>query len=92
MSKAWKGGSTSDWRIKRAACLFANQIDNQGMCTLAIPGVCQGRATQVHHTYGREVTGDDPRYLQAVCQACNNRVGNPQQNSDPPSNPRNHWM
>lgn len=51
---------------------------NHGRCRLAIAGVCKGRATHVHHTLGRSVTGDDPRYLLASCEPCNLHVGNPQ--------------
>jgi hypothetical protein len=39
--------------------------------------VCTGQADQVHHTLGRQVTGDDPRYLVACCMACNLKIGEP---------------
>lgn len=77
MSKNWEGGSTARWRKTRAWVLAVNQEANRGRCTLAIPGVCTGVADCVHHVRGRGVTGDDPRYLAAVCQACNLKVGDP---------------
>lgn len=51
---------------------------NHGRCRLGIVGVCKGKATHVHHTLGRALTGDDPRYLLASCEPCNLHVGNPQ--------------
>lgn len=90
-SKNWKKGSTSAWRRIRAQVLLTNQLRNKGLCTLQIPGKCSGLATQVHHTYGREVTGDDIRYLQAVCQPCNGSVGDPTKGPDPRSNPKTRW-
>jgi hypothetical protein len=47
------------------------------VCQLRIEGVCTGRATCVHHTLGRAVTGDDPRHMVAACMGCNLRVGEP---------------
>jgi len=77
MSYSWRGGSTSAWRKVRARVLLANQQDNGGRCTLAIGGVCTGQADTVHHVLGRRATGDDERYLAAVCAACNLHVGDP---------------
>lgn len=90
-SKNWKQGSTRAWRNIRQQILVNNQINNKGRCELQIPGTCTGPATEVHHTYGRAMTGDDPRYLQAVCKACNLRIGDPTQGPDPVSNPKTHW-
>lgn len=42
---------------------------------------CTRYADTVHHTRGRAVTGDDPRYLAAVCAACNGHVGEPPTNT-----------
>lgn len=95
MSKAWAGGSTRHWRRVRATCLALNQRPkrlggNDGRCTLAIPGVCEGRATEVHHTLGRAATGDDPRYLAAVCKACNLHMGDPAKH-EPQPKIRSRW-
>jgi hypothetical protein len=83
MSKAWAGGTTSAWRRIRRRVLDENRRTNAGACTVQLPGVCTGRAEQVHHTLGRGVTGDDPRYLAAVCKACNWAVGEPRRSSPP---------
>jgi hypothetical protein len=83
VSRSWATGSTSRWRKIRAAVLNENAQHNAGRCTLAIPGVCTGTASCVHHVHGRDVTGDDPRYLAAVCTPCNLHVGRPR-----PSDPR----
>lgn len=90
MSRSWKGGSTAHWRRIRRAVLFANQVENGGRCVLAIPKVCTGVATQVHHTKGRAVTGDDPRYLVATCAPCNLHVGSPTRTSPEPR-PVSKW-
>ena len=77
MSRAWSGGSTWRWRLIRAGVLATNQAATGGRCQLGIPDVCTGTADCVHHTLGRAVTGDDPRFLLAVCTACNLHVGQP---------------
>ncbi|HEX4725682.1 MAG TPA: hypothetical protein VH333_24435 [Pseudonocardiaceae bacterium] len=77
MSNAWSGGSTTKWRRLRASVLAENERTNAGRCTLALPGVCTGVATQVHHIAGK-AHGDDPRLLVACCEPCNGRIGNPQ--------------
>ena len=81
MSKAWAKGSTPAWRRLRARILRDNQTENQGRCQVAIDGVCTGQADTVHHTQGRAITGDDPRYLVAACTACNLKIGEPKRNS-----------
>jgi len=91
MSHGWAGGSTRAWRKLRAALLAQNVQTNRGRCTLAIPGVCTTLATQLHHIHGKAVTGDDPRYLAAVCQACNLHIGDPSTAPDPPVLPRTRW-
>lgn len=90
MSKAWAKGSTAAWRRLRARILFDNQLENQGRCTVQIEGVCTGQANTVHHTLGRGVTGDDPRYLVACCKECNGRIGEPKRTS-PPHRPITEW-
>lgn len=81
MSKAWAAGSTYKWRTLRARVLAANRVENQGRCVVQLPEVCTGQADQVHHTVGRAVSGDDPRFLVAVCGACNRAIGEPKNNS-----------
>lgn len=81
MSKAWAKGSTAAWRKLRARILFDNQVENQGKCTVQIEDVCTGQANTVHHTLGRLVTGDDPRYLVACCKECNEHIGEPKRSS-----------
>lgn len=83
MSRSWAGGSTSRWRKLRAAILLANQAENRGRCQLAIPNVCEGQASQVHHIKGK-AHGDDPKWLVACCQACNLHVGNPMRHNPAP--------
>lgn len=63
--------------------LAENQRTNQGRCTLRYRG-CQGQADTVHHVVGRAITGDDPRFLAAVCRACNLAAGDPQQTNPQP--------
>lgn len=91
MSKCWPNGSSRKWRKTRADVLLNNHMFNQGLCGLQIPGTCTGLADTVHHTYGRCLTGDDPRYLMATCTACNLKVGDPMKGVDPPSNPHTRW-
>ena len=81
MSKAWAKGSTYAWRRLRAQVLHTNLVENQGVCQVGIKGVCTQVANTVHHVLGRAVTGDDPRYLVAVCGACNRAIGEPKHNS-----------
>jgi hypothetical protein len=83
MSRSWSKGSTWRWRKLRAAVLAENLERNGGRCRLQLPGVCTGTAQCVHHVLGRTATGDDPRFLQAVCTACNLHVGQPDQLPEP---------
>jgi 5-methylcytosine-specific restriction endonuclease McrA len=94
MSKAWAGGSTRQWRKMRVPVLAQNALPksqggNDGMCQLAIPKVCTGQAAQVHHKLGK-ANGDDPRYLEAVCAACNRHVGDPMK-YEPPHKVFTRW-
>lgn len=90
MSRAWRGGSTTAWRRTRAAVLADNRARNGGACTARVSPDCTGVADQVHHTKGRAVTGDDPRYLVAVCRACNLHIGEPGRDHPAPS-PKSKW-
>lgn len=85
MSKAWRSGSTPAWRRIRLAVL---QRDG-GCCQLKLDG-CTTRATEVHHTRSRQVTGDDPAHLLASCRNCNQRVGDPTK-ADPAPSTRQWW-
>lgn len=80
MSAGWGGGSTRKWRRIRAEVLEENRRTNGGRCRVGVEGVCTGEATQVHHTLGIRVTGDDRRYLIATCAACNRHIGDPLRN------------
>lgn len=78
MSEAWAGGSTRQWRKIRAMVLEDNRIQHGGLCRANVVGVCREVATHVHHTLGRNVTGDDPRFMVATCGPCNLHIGDPQ--------------
>lgn len=78
MSAAWEGGSTRAWRRLRAEVLEQNRVENGGKCRAGCTGVCTVVATSAHHTLGRNVTGDDPRFIVAICAACNLHIGDPQ--------------
>lgn len=80
MSKSWAGGSTKAWRKIRAGVLARDGYT----CQIGLPGVCTTRATHVHHTQGRAVTGDDPRYLVASCAECNLKLGDPSKQTHKP--------
>lgn len=85
MSRRWAAGSTTTWRRVRALVLERDRH----RCQLRLPG-CTTIATQVHHTRPRELAGDDPRWLQAVCQPCNGKAGDPTR-TDPQPTPRHRW-
>jgi hypothetical protein len=91
VSRTWAAGSTRRWRTIRAAVLAANQLAHDGRCQVAVPDVCTGVADCVHHTLGRKVTGDDPRYLVAACTACNSHIGEPDIDSDPQPKAMTRW-
>lgn len=86
---AWDGGSTRRWRRTRAAVLAANRRENGGRCVVQVAGVCTVRATCVHHTRGRAVTGDDPDFLVASCKPCNLHIGEP--DISPQPTPVTRW-
>ena len=88
MSKAWASGSTREWReVIRPFILNRDKY----RCQIRIPDVCTTVATDVHHIYGRKVTGDkDMTKLQAACHECNLKIGDPSR-GDPPPAPRGWW-
>lgn len=89
MSRAWAAGSTRAWRTTRAAVLRRDGY----ACQLRLD-VCTHLATCVHHTLGKaHPIGDDPMYLIAACQACNNKIGDPARHRqhDPPNEAITRW-
>jgi len=77
MSRAWADRTGyRRYRANRAAILAANGMENRGLCTLQIQGVCTGAAEEVHHVKGKQY-GDDPKWMVPSCKACNLHVGQP---------------
>lgn len=95
MSRSWAGGSTRRWRRVRAAVLardgYRCRAHTDGWCDGAPPHQCIRIASHAHHTAGRSVTGDDPRYIVASCPACNLAIGDPAKRNDPPPRMRRQW-
>lgn len=91
MSTSWARGSSRQWRKVRA---FVLERDGH-VCRNRVPTICTRRATHAHHTRGRKVTGDDPRYIVASCQPCNLHIGEPATHTDCPlcaqPTPRTKW-
>lgn len=85
MSEGWGSGSTRAWRLLRERVL----VRDGHLCQLRLD-VCTVKATHVHHTLGKTVTGDDPRYLVAACAPCNLKTGDPTRH-DPLPQPRTDW-
>lgn len=98
MSESWAKGSTRAWRALRAAVLARDngrcRAHPEGWCARSgRPGThtCTGTATHAHHTRGRRITGDDPRYIIAACAPCNLFIGDPATTADPPCVPITQW-
>lgn len=104
MSRGWAGGSTRAWRTTRALVLARDghrcRAHPDGWCAKAgaKPHRCgvyaplaggPGVAGHAHHTLGRAVTGDDPRFIVAACAACNLAIGEPGTTPDSAPGPRN---
>lgn len=81
MSQAWKGGSTRAGRKINKAVLERDSYQ----CQMQLPDVCTYKATCVHHTKGKAITGDDPAYMVACCTACNLKIGDPSKQSPEPT-------
>lgn len=97
MSGAWAKGSTRAWRTIRAQVLLRDhgkgcRAHHDGWCAQA-PGQhhCTDSQDTAHHTRGRAVTGDDPRYLVAACTPCNLHIGDPTKHTDPPGRSTTRW-
>lgn len=86
MASNWAKGSTRSWRRIRAYVLARDHAT----CQIRLDG-CTTHATHVHHTHGRGITGDDPRYLIASCAHCNLSIGDPTKRPDPKPRPRTRW-
>lgn len=92
MSKTWEDGSTRRWRLIRAEVLardgYQCRAHNDGHCDRVRSRHthrCTGYpANHAHHTRGRAITGDDPRFIVASCQACNLFIGSPERHEPPP--------
>jgi 5-methylcytosine-specific restriction endonuclease McrA len=88
MSGSWSGGSTRRWRRIRAYVLARDQ----DLCQIKITGTCTTAAEHVHHVLGRRLTGDDPQWLVAACEACNLLIGDPTDRpNDPPHRRMTQW-
>ncbi len=92
----WAQGGGRPWRRIRDAVLERNRRNpppgiKPGMCNLGV--VCNhlAPATCAHHTLGRAITRDDPRYLVAACMKCNQAIGDPMRTPDPPVMPVTRW-
>lgn len=104
---AWQGGSTRAWRRLRAAVLERARYRCQAhphhcRAAGAPPHVCTinaplqggpGVAGHAHHTRGKKITGDDPRFIVAACPACNLAIGEPGRRdvADPQPRPVTRW-
>lgn len=103
MSRSWDSGSTRAWRRIRALVLtrdgqrcrahrdgWCDRVPTPHVCTeiAALSGPDRGHA---HHTHGRSVTGDDPRFIVAACESCNLHIGDPTEQVDPPNEAVTRW-
>ena len=88
MSNKWANGSSAEWRKVRAFVLTRDGY----RCRLRLEG-CTERATHVHHTGDRRITGDNPDHLVASCAHCNTSWGDPMQSKygNPPTVQRTNW-
>lgn len=97
MSRGWQGGTQAGWRRVRSVVLardgYQCQIKTPGEWTTAGGKAqqCLVHADCVHHTLGKQTTGDDPDYLVAACTPCNLKVGDPTRTPDPAPRPSTRW-
>jgi 5-methylcytosine-specific restriction endonuclease McrA len=93
-SRNWPNGSPAGWRKVRKQVLERDGYQ----CQIGLQG-CTVHATHVHHTIGRDVTGDNPAFLVAACEHCNKKTGDPRRISrgsgrvsrDPDWQPHKKW-
>ena len=66
---------TQRHRIAKYSLVRAEYLAERGTCEAKIPGVCTGRATDVHHRAGRvgDLLTDKSNFL-AVCRECHNEI------------------
>lgn len=98
---SWSQGSTRAWRRTREYVLARDRAagwrcraHDEGWCARAGRAaihVCARAPTDAHHTRGRALTGDDPRYIVASCHACNLHIGDPTRGADPPNQGVTVW-
>ena len=91
-SKAWRSKNTRAWRRVRLAVLDRDKWICQ-LCKQPIDPRLKHphpMSAQVHHTLGRAVSGDDPRYLVAAHRACNVAEGEPGR-TDPTPTSLTRW-
>lgn len=90
-SKAWKNGSTRKWKNLRRRILDRDGWICQACGQLIDPQLKPPHQDSgaVHHTMGRAITGDNPRYLVATHMHCNRAIGEPKQ--DPQPRPATKW-
>jgi hypothetical protein len=88
MSDCWKNRDPAEYykyRVKRKQMMAENVLNNSGKCTLAIPDVCTGTATQAHHTLG--VCAGLLGPIVPACGPCNTRLGDVTKGKDPVGGP-----
>lgn len=88
MSKGWANRSGAEYykyQQQRKQMMLDNAANNGGKCTLAIPDVCTGAATQAHHVLGIEAGLLSP--MVPACAACNRHIGQPSKGKDPAGRP-----
>ncbi|MER5703487.1 hypothetical protein ABT023_16300 [Micromonospora sp. NPDC002296] len=65
-------------------------MPGQHSCT-GVADLTGPAAGHAHHTLGRGVTGDDPRYIVAACGSCNLHIGDPTKTPDPQGRSVTRW-
>lgn len=89
MSRSWANGSTPAWRRLRLVILTRDrwvcQLCNQPIDPRLKP---PHPMSSVHHTVGRTVSGDDPRYLVAAHRDRNLKAGEPGKRDPHPQSAR----
>lgn len=67
--------NTQRQRIAKYSLVRAEYLSEREICEAKIPGVCTGRATEIHHRAGRvvDLLTDKSNFL-AVCRECHNKI------------------